>query len=460
MATLVALNRMGRQLASLSRRWRLGSCQRFGFSSDTTLPDHTLVGLPALSPTMETGSIVQWHLSVGDMFNAGDALCNIETDKAALDLEAQDEGYLAKILAPLQTELKLGTPICVTVTEADDVAAFADYTVPEMETAPTEAAAPDTEETTAPTETATPSASTSEPSLLFPSARHLAESQGKDATVLKGSGKGGRVTKHDVQQNLASLPDLAPLAQTKPMAAAAPAAPSSSATATTVVDPLGPFQDVPNSKMRKIIAKRLTESKTTVPHSYTSIDIEMDAVLQLRKQLPVKISVNDFVLKSAALALRDVPTVNASYSTTSGGTVQGNDTIDISVAVATPTGLITPIVQKTDTLGLFAISTTVKDLAERARDGKLAPHEYQGGSFSVSNLGMFGISEFTAVINPPQSSILAIGGGRPVLVDMDTTRTVLTARLSSDRRVVDENTASLFMQAFREYLQEPQHLLL
>jgi pyruvate dehydrogenase E2 component (dihydrolipoamide acetyltransferase) len=227
--------------------------------------------------------------------------------------------------------------------------------------------------------------------------------------------------------------------------------------------------------MRKIIAARLTESKRDVPHFYTSMEVELDNIMKLRKQLAgqhdVKISVNDFIIRCSALALRDVPEVNSTYNVKS-DTVTKQETIDISVAVATPTGLITPIVFGTDKLGLYEITTTVKDLATRARDGKLAPHEFQGGSFTISNLGMFGIDEFSAVINPPQAAILAVGGGTkklvatPYIMDSDAAqvppkvKNIMTARLSADRRVVDEPTSALFLQALRHYINTPELLLL
>ena len=231
--------------------------------------------------------------------------------------------------------------------------------------------------------------------------------------------------------------------------------------------------------MRKVIAKRLTESKSQVPHFYATVQIELDSALALRKTLAtnhdVKVSVNDLIIRSAALALRDVPEVNGTYNVKS-GTVSTNDTVDISVAVATPTGLITPIVPTTDALGLSDISAKVKDLATRARDGKLAPEEYQGGTFCISNLGMFGITEFSAVINPPQAAILAVGGGVRTVVPTEWVddeekngkdgsrrpgiKTIMTARLSADRRVVDEPTAALFLSALNKYLAKPELLML
>ena len=240
------------------------------------------------------------------------------------------------------------------------------------------------------------------------------------------------------------------------------------------VDSHGTYEDVANNNMRKVIAKRLTQSKREVPHFYTSMEVELDNVLKLRKELvakhDIKVSVNDVVIRCCALALRDVPEVNGTYDPKSDA-VKLQDSIDISVAVATPTGLITPIVPATDKLGLSGINDKVKDLAGRAREGKLAPEEYQGGTFCISNLGMFGIDEFSAVINPPQAAILAVGGGSRRIVptpyvegaeeqSKPAIKTVMTARLSADRRVIDEATSSLFMSAFKHYISKPELLLL
>ena len=444
-------------------------------------PPHIIYPMPALSPTMETGTISAWSKGVGDAFSAGDSLCTIETDKAAVDFEAQDDGIIAKILkqGADAMDMPVGTPICVVVDDASDVAAFADF---EIEGTAAPAASP--ESSAVPAVAAVPAVSVSGSSILFPSARHLAESNGLDATGLVGSGKGGRVTKGDVMQAMAanSLPKLIKTTSS-PAVAAAPiaAAPSAPAVAAapkpmTLADLMVPtidtgiVEDIPNTKMRKIIAQRLTESKRDVPHFYTTHEVELDAIMKLRKKLAndheMKISVNDFVLKCSAMALRDVPRVNAQYKNSA---IEYLTSIDISVAVATPTGLITPIVFEADKLGLAQVTQTVGDLATRAREGKLAPQEYQGGSFSVSNLGMFGIREFSAVINPPQAAILAVGGGSKQFVVRRGPEgeslppgivMKMTARLSADRRVVDEATAALFMAAFREYMNKPELLLL
>ncbi len=326
----------------------------------------------------------------------------------------------------------------------------------------------------------------------MPSARHLSQSKGLDATVLQGTGKGGRITKGDVLLALKNGVQLPPLeekataattsAVAAPVATPAssiPQSPTKSTTTSTVVNvpsitTSGSYEDVPNNNMRKVIARRLTESKSSVPHFYTTMEIELDNILSLRKKLKAKeinISVNDLIIRGSALALRDVPELNASYNVKN-KKVKMNDTVDISVAVATPGGLITPIVPRTDKLGLADISMKIKDLATRARDGKLSPEEYQGGTFCISNLGMFGITEFSAVINPPQGAILAVGGGVKKVV-MNTpyidgaeeqekpgVKSVMSARLSADRRVVDEATAALFMSALKYYLSKPELLML
>jgi pyruvate dehydrogenase E2 component (dihydrolipoamide acetyltransferase) len=279
------------------------------------------------------------------------------------------------------------------------------------------------------------------------------------------------------------MPDLVKAATTtESVTAPAPATPAPAVASTAPVGDLalpevetfGTFEDVPNSNMRKIIARRLTESKREVPHFYTSVEVELDNVLKLRKELvakhDIKVSVNDFIIRCCSLALRDVPEANGTYDPKT-DTVKLNDSIDVSIAVATPTGLITPIVPNTDKLGLSEITDKVRDLAGRAREGKLQPDEYQGGTFCISNLGMFGIDEFSAVINPPQAAILAVGGGTRRIVPTPyvegaeeqakpAIKTIMTAKLSADRRVVDEATASLFMSAFKHYINKPELLML
>lgn len=408
-----------------------------------------------------------------------------------MDFEAQDDGVLAKILkdGPAAVDLAVGVPICVVVDEDEDVAAFADF-VPEEEG---ESSSSSSATEAAPTAPPVAAEGVTVPleHILMPSARHLSQSKGLDATGLAGSGKGGRITKGDVLQALkdgVNLPPLAAATSSAAVSSPAAAAPASvPAAAAAVIPPAsvaigdvtiptitssGSYTDIKNNNMRKVIAKRLTESKSTVPHFYASTEIELDNIMALRKKLmdmDVKVSVNDLVIRASALALRDVPEVNASYVNDQ---VKMSPSVDISVAVATPGGLITPIVPNTDKMGLSDISSKVRDLATRARDGKLAPEEYQGGSFCISNLGMFGINEFSAVINPPQAAILAVGGGvKKVVVntlydeskeeqDMPGVKSVMTARLSADRRVVDEPTVGLYLSALKYYLNKPELLVL
>ena len=460
-----------------------------GYSSTrvVSLPPHELYPMPALSPTMTAGTISSWTVEEGSSFKEGDVICEIETDKATVDFEAQDEGFLAKILQPPGVELEVGVPICVVCEEEEDMVSFKDFVADEGGSIAVDVNV-DAKESLglgAPVETKQTALTVSAEHLLMPAARHMAHSKGLDVTALSGSGKGGRITKGDVIQALSSgvsFPVLETVASTTTAAAAATPTPAAvAAPPLPTSDPLdvviptitasGSYEDVTNNNMRKVIARRLTESKSQVPHFYSSVEVELDNILQLRKTLAakdVKVSVNDLIIKGSAMALRDVPEVNASYVK---GKAQMYDTVDISVAVATPGGLITPIVPKTDSLGLGDISSKVKDLAGRAREGKLPPEEYQGGSFCISNLGMFGINEFSAVINPPQAAILAVGGGVKKIVPTEYDeskevqeapgiKTVMTARLSADRRVVDEATVGLFLSAFRQYMQKPELLLL
>eukprot|EP00551_Chaetoceros_affinis_P001808 CAMPEP_0203633958 /NCGR_PEP_ID=MMETSP0088-20131115/1019_1 /ASSEMBLY_ACC=CAM_ASM_001087 /TAXON_ID=426623 /ORGANISM="Chaetoceros affinis, Strain CCMP159" /LENGTH=442 /DNA_ID=CAMNT_0050487453 /DNA_START=215 /DNA_END=1543 /DNA_ORIENTATION=- len=442
---------------------------------------------------MEAGTIASWKVKEGEPFAAGDSLAEIETDKATIDFEAQDDGIVAKILVEAGSkEINVGVPIVVTVEEEDDVAAFKDFVVEADSGSASASAAPSGEglEEAVVAQTSEDAApKVPKEHILMPSARHLSQSKGLDATGLKGTGKDGRVTKGDVIQALKDGVELPPLnvASTKAAApevgaaVASPSAPPSAAPPATVqpgevsiptITTSGTYTDITNNNMRKVIARRLTESKSSVPHFYSTVEIELDNILALRKKLAakdIKVSVNDLIIRGSALALRDVPEINASYSKSG---VKMSDSVDISVAVATPGGLITPIVPKTDTLGLLDISTKVKDLATRARDGKLSPEEYQGGSFCISNLGMFGINEFSAVINPPQAAILAVGGGVKKIVvntpyvedaeeqELPSVKSVMSARLSADRRVVDEATVALFLSALKCYLNKPELLLL
>lgn len=369
--------------------------------------------MPSLSPTMTHGTISLWKAAPGSALKAGDVLCEIETDKASVGFEMQEDCVLAKILvAPHATELAVGLPIALTVEDEAAYAAFlnadpSSYKHLEGTGAPASAAPASSPEPAVGTAPA-PVSQSNGPQLLSPAARHMAQSQGLNTLSVVGTAKGGRISKSDlvlaVKSGVATLDASkkhvmpASTAQTAaPVAAPAAVAPSSSAVAAPVATsnqaPANNFyKDIPNSNMRKVIAKRLTESKATVPHFYASIECEIDSLMALRKtfkkDLNLNISVNDLVIKSAALALRDVPEANSRWNKASGSIdASTSKQVDISVAVATPNGLITPILTGADKRGLVDINSTVKDLAGRARDGKLKPEEYQGGSFSISNLG-------------------------------------------------------------------------
>ena len=437
-------------------------------SSAEDLPYHIVVGMPALSPTMESGIISKWHVAEGDAFKAGDSLAVIETDKASMDFEAQDDGVVARLLVTEGGgEVRCGMAIMVTVEDAGDVSAFANFAAPGSSSGGEEAPPPAVAATMdAPPATSAVGGGARRPSIQF---------LGKEGWAAKlsspvpppGAGSSAPIAAATVASPASAPPAAAAAAVVVPnLHAYAPE------TVTTVPPSL--YSDSPASNMRKVISKRLTQSKSTVPHFYTSIEISLDNILALRKVLAkdfdAKVSVNDFIIKASAMALRDVPEVNATYDAGTRG-LRTFDVVDVSVAVATPTGLITPIIPSTSGLTLSEIGVRMKDLASRARDGKLKPEEYQGGTFCISNLGMFGISEFSAVINPPQGAILAVGGGErrvvPGTVDAASgarggpeIATIMTARLSADRRVVDEATAALFMGVLKEYLTQPKLMML
>ncbi len=391
--------------------------------------------MPALSPTMTEGKISAWLKAPGDTVRAGDVLAEIETDKASMEFEAADDGILGRILVPAGTEgVAVNTPIATLLTEGETAAAT-------LEPAPP---------------TPQPVVAPAERTAASPLARRMAEQGGFDLAKITGTGPQGRVVKADIE---ALMPK--PTAS-QPMAAApAPAGPG----ARQLADLLKlPYRLEPLSGMRKTIARRLTESKQTVPHFYLSVDIAVDALMALRARLNapggVKLSVNDFVIRAAALALKKVPAANASYDDSG---ILHYERADISVAVATPAGLITPIVKGAEARGLADISATMKDLAARARDGRLKPEEFQGGTFSISNLGMFGVKQFEAVINPPQGCILAVGASEQRAVVKDNAlaiATVMTCTLSVDHRVVDGAVGAEWLKAFKALVETPETMLL
>jgi pyruvate dehydrogenase E2 component (dihydrolipoamide acetyltransferase) len=419
--------------------------------------------MPALSPTMTEGKLAKWHKKEGDEIKAGDIIAEIETDKATMEFEAVDEGRLGKILVAEGSEgVAVNTPIAVLLEEGESAsdakpaakpAAKAEEKKPEAKAEEKKVEAP---------KPAAPAAPAAKGDRVFasPLARRMAEQAGIDLKAVAGSGPHGRIVKADVEKAPKGSAAAAPAAAGK---AAAPVA--SGPGARQLADLLKmPYKLEPLSGMRKTIARRLTESKQTVPHFYLTIDTEIDELLSLRKRLndktDAKISVNDFVIRAVALALKKVPTANASYDDSG---MMYYEHADISVAVATPNGLITPIIKAAEGKGLTQIATEMKDLAARARDGKLKPEEFQGGTFSISNLGMFGVKQFEAVINPPQGCILAIGMGeqRPVVKNGQVVpATIMTCTLSVDHRAVDGAVGAQFLQAFKGFIDDPLTMLL
>ena len=455
--------------------------------------------MPALSPTMEEGNLAKWLVKPGDKVSSGDVIAEIETDKATMEVEAVDEGTIGKILVDEGTEgVAVNKPIAVLLEDGEDASALegmtsgetggsAAPTVSSDETpapaqapaATTTAASPALASGGAPMATATAGPVVKDASgnriLASPLARRIAKELGVDLSTVKGSGPHGRIIKADVEA--------APKGVAQPAAseAAAPAPPSSAASAplsTGMSDDQilklfeeGSYELQKHDNMRKTIARRLTEAKQTVPHFYLTIDTRIDALLKLRAELNAsapkdadgkpayKLSVNDMVIKAHALALRDVPDANSSWS--EGGMLMHKN-VDVGVAVSIEGGLITPIIRRAEEKTLSKISTEMKDLAGRARTRKLQPQEYQGGTTAVSNLGMFGVKDFCAVINPPHATILAVGAGiqQPVVADGAVqVATVMSVTLSTDHRAVDGALGAQLLQSFKGYIENPMSML-
>jgi len=419
-----------------------------------------IITMPALSPTMTEGTLAKWIMQEGDQVRSGDMLAEIETDKATMEVESIDEGILARILVPEGTEgVLVNTPIAVLLEEGEDAsaidAALAGAAVP----TPAAPAAPATVPAAAPPGAAPAPDGGGGRILASPLAKRMAAQSGLDLARISGSGPRGRIVKSDIEAAIAGG-----------AAAAAPAAAATAAaTAAPAAVPAAPGDDFVLEKlssMRKIIARRMTESKQQAPHFYLTVDCEIDDLLALRKKLndkadgAYKLSVNDLVIKAAAVALMKVPDANVGYSEEG---LRRYKNADISVAVASKKGLITPIIRNANGKGLEAISTEMRELAQKANDGKLVPEDYQGGSFSISNLGMFGIKQFDAVINMPQGCILAVGAGeqRPVVKDGALAiATVMSVTVSVDHRAVDGAVGAQFLAAFKGLIQDPMTMLL
>merc|ERR1712136_542459 len=467
-------------------------------------PAHDRVLLPALSPTMTTGTIVSWEVAVGDEIGEGDSIATIETDKASMALEYQEEGFLAKILLPEGSkDVPLGTPVCIIVPNEEDVAAFKDY-VDTGDAAPAAPAAPAPVESApgaAPSPVSSPAAAAVPPPVpvastpqgrvfASPLAKKLATEKGLDINQFAGLGSGpnGRIRAVELSKQPAAVaapvppvaqpaavatppPAPTPVAAPVPTPVAptkAPAAAPVAATTTATAD--DSYVDIDLSNIRKVTAQRLCESKQQIPHYYLTVDVEMDTVLEIRKQFNsdlaqdgVKISVNDFIIKASALACMKVPEANSSWRDTF---IRQYNKVDMSVAVSTPTGLITPIVTDAHHKGLSKISQDVVRLAGKAREGKLRPEEFIGGTFTISNLGMMGVKQFTAIINPPQSCILAVGSARKEFIPDENQEngmraaTMVSVTLSCDHRVVDGAVGARWLQHFKKYLEDPLKMLL
>jgi pyruvate dehydrogenase E2 component (dihydrolipoamide acetyltransferase) len=410
--------------------------------------------MPALSPTMEEGTLAKWLVKEGDSVVSGDILAEIETDKATMEFEAVDEGTIAKILVPEGTdEVKVGTVIALIAGEGEDASAAAPAPKADAPPPPPKPEAPkaDVPAPSAPPTAPQPKAESGDRVKASPLARRLAEARGVDLAAVTGSGPGGRIVKADLE----GAPP-----------AAKPAAAPAHAPTPALVETEIPHEIVKLSNMRKTIARRLTEAKQTIPHIYLTVDIQLDALLRLRAELNkgleargIKLSVNDLLIKALAVSLIEVPECNVSIS---GDQLLKYSRADISVAVSIPGGLITPIVAGADAKSLSAIAKEIHDLAGRAKEGKLQPHEYQGGTASLSNMGMFGISSFSAVINPPQGMIMAIGAGekRPWVVnDSLQIATIMSATGSFDHRAIDGADGARLMQAFKRLVENPLGML-
>jgi pyruvate dehydrogenase E2 component (dihydrolipoamide acetyltransferase) len=441
------------------------------------------ITMPALSPTMEEGNLAKWLVKEGDKVKSGDVIAEIETDKATMEVEAVDEGTIAKIVVPAGTEaVKVNALIAILAEEGEDVAAAGagggSAPAPKADAAPAPAKA---EAAPAPAEKseAAPAAkadaapaSSGERVFSSPLARRVAKEAGIDITKVSGSGPKGRVVKADVEKAVAGgSAKAAPAAAPAQTAAQAPqlAKPASDDAVLKLFDPSS-YELVPHDGMRKTIAKRLVESKQTIPHFYVTVDCELDALLALRAQLndaaprkdgapAYKLSVNDMVIKAMALALRDVPDANVSWTESN---MVKHKHADVGVAVSIPGGLITPIIRKAETKTLSAISAEMKDLGKRAKDRKLKPEEYQGGTTAVSNMGMMGVKNFAAVVNPPHATILAVGAGEERVVvkggEMKIAN-VMSVTLSTDHRCVDGALGAELLGAFKRYIENPMGML-
>jgi len=421
--------------------------------------------MPALSPTMTEGNLARWLKKEGDAVKPGDVIAEIETDKATMEVEAVEEGKIGKILVPDGAQgVKVNDVIAVLLEEGEDAGAIkaAAAPAPKAEAAPARAEAPKPAAAAPAPAAPAPAAASGSRIFASPLAKRLAQQHGLDLSRVVGSGPHGRVVKSDIDKVAAGG-----TAKAAPAGAKAPPAAPSVPGFQAFGEP--EFELHPHSMMRKTIARRLQESKQFVPHFYLTIDCEIDRLLKVREEVNAgapkegkgafKLSVNDFVIKACAVALKQVPAANASWSDEG---VKMYKSADISVAVAIPNGLITPIIRHAEDKRLSDISAEMKDLAGRAKGGKLKPEDYTGGSFSLSNLGMFGIKDFAAIVNPPQGCIMAVGAGEQRAVVKNgalAVATVMSCTLSVDHRVVDGAIGAEYLAAFRKLIENPLAML-
>ncbi|KAI4370688.1 hypothetical protein MLD38_019009 [Melastoma candidum] len=427
------------------------------------LPPHLVLEMPALSPTMNQGNIVKWRKKEGEKIEVGDVICEIETDKATLEFESLEEGYLAKILAPEGSkEVSVGQPIAVTVEDPSDIEvvknSVSSGTMKE-EHPVTEKPRSDVGDRKYPI------------SRISPSAKVLISEHGLEPTSLKASGARGTLLKADVLAAMKSGEASPRLSKDKKQTSGVPSTTTTTKETSASGKESNSFEDIPNSQIRKIIAKRLLESKQITPHLYLSTDVTLDSLLSFRKELKdkhdIKVSVNDIVIKAVATALSNVPGANAFWDVEKGEIVLC-DSVDISIAVATDKGLMTPIIRNADQKTISSISVEVKELAEKARSGKLKPNEFQGGTFSISNLGMYPVDHFCAIINPPQAGILAVGRGNQVVepvigvdgIERPAVINKLRLTLSADHRVFDGAVGGAFLAALRMNFSDIRRLML
>ena len=428
----------------------------------------TEILMPALSPTMEEGTLAKWHVKEGDTVSSGDIMAEIETDKATMEFEAVDEGVIGKILVAEGTEgVKVNDVIAVLLEDGESADDIGSAPAAKAEATPAAAPAKEAPAAAAPAPAA-PAKADGARVFATPLARRIAADKGLDLTTISGSGPHGRIVKADVENATAAPKAAAPAAMADAPAAAGAAmasGPSTDVVLKTYAD--RPFEEVKLDGMRKTIAARLTEAKQSVPHFYLRRDIQLDALLKFRSQLNkqlephgVKLSVNDFIIKACALALQQVPDANAVWA---GDRTLRFEKSDVAVAVAIEGGLFTPVLRDAEMKSLSALSAEMKDLAGRARERKLAPHEFQGGSFAISNLGMFGIDNFDAIINPPHAAILAVGAGaKKPIVGADgelTVGTVMSTTLSVDHRVIDGAMGADLLNAIKDNLENPMTML-